>query len=638
MMKLFCYLLFVILIIPVTTVQPQNQAIRCGTTEYMNWLIQQNPGLQHKLEEMEVNTQKIIQQNPDYLSTETVTVIPAVVHVIWNTSAQNISDAMIESQFEVLNEDFRRMEGTNGWNTHPDGDDTKFEWRLATVDPNGNPTNGITRTYTSVTSFPYGNTMKYTSSGGHDAWPSQNYLNIWVCNLSGGLLGFATFPGGNPALDGVVILYSSFGRNSPGYPYHMGRTTTHEIGHWIWLYHTFENGCTPPGDYCDDTPYVDNSNFGCPTGHQSCGTLDMIENYMDYTNDLCMNIFTQDQDDRFDVAINTWRSDLLVSYKETIPISSTGTDYNFTDVNGNTFATLNFATLGTVDTVTVEVWPNYYPVEQPAGTKAVKRFFDISAHGGTGFNATLTVHYDDTEVIGFANNDSFLELYKYSGSYWMQMGGTVNTTANTVTLAGVSEMSTWALSDPNDSPVPVELISFISVVDENNVNLNWITATETNNFGFEVERSSSGSKYEQVGFVESHGTTTEAQVYTFTDNNIKPGNYYYRLKVVDNDGSFEYSKAVNVLVEPPAKFSLIQNYPNPFNPSTQISYQIPETGLVKLKVYDALGNEVASLVDGVVEAGIHEVTFDASHLSSGVYIYKLSVNEFVSIKKMVLLR
>jgi len=294
------------------------------------------------------------------------------------------------------------------------------------------------------------------------------------------------------------------------------------------------------------------------------------------------------------------------------------------------FLTRKLFRLGTVDTATVEVWPNYYPPNQPAGTKAVKRFFDISAHGGTGFSATLTVHYDDAEVIGFTNNDGFLELYKYSGSYWVQMGGTVNTTANTVTLAGVSEMSTWALSDPNDNPVPVELISFTSVIDENSVNLNWITATETNNFGFEVERSLSGSNYVQVGFVESHGTTTETQVYTFTDNNLKPGNYNYRLRVVDNDGSFEYSKTVNVLVEPPAKFSL--------SPSTQITYQVPEIGLVKLIVYDVLGNEVASLVDGIVEAGIHEVTFNASKLTSGVYFYTLISGSFTQTNKMILLR
>jgi len=320
MKKLFCYLLFVLLIIPVSTIQSQSQPERCGTTQYMNWMMQQYPELEQILANMELETERELQRDPDYLSSETVTVIPVVFHVVWKTSAQNISDAMIESQVEILSEDFRKMAGTNGWNTDPVGDDSKYEWRLATVDPNGDPTNGITRTETTVTSFGMNNAVKYTAQGGHDAWPSQYYLNFWVCNLSGGLLGYAQFPGGNPATDGVVCLYSSVGRNSPGYPYHMGRTGTHEIGHWMNLYHTFQNGCSPPGDYCDDTPYISSPTFGCPTGSSSCSSLNMVENYMDYSDDLCMNIYTIDQDDRMDVSTNNFRSDLLVSYKETIPV------------------------------------------------------------------------------------------------------------------------------------------------------------------------------------------------------------------------------------------------------------------------------------------------------------------------------
>ena len=615
------------------------QVNRCGTTEYMNWLMQQDPDLEMKIQQMDEQTIQIIEDEPAYLSSETVTVIPCVVHVVWNTASQNISDTMIESQIEVLNEDFRRMMGTNGWNTHPDGDDTKYEWRLATVDPNGDPTNGITRTFTNVSSFGTNNAVKYTASGGHDAWPADKYCNIWVCNLGGGLLGYAQFPNGNPATDGVVILYSAFGRNSPAFPYHMGRTTTHEIGHWLWLYHTFQNGCTPPGDQCDDTPYVDNPNFGCPTGHVSCSTVDMIENYMDYTDDLCMNIFTLDQDDRMDVAVNNWRSGMLVSYKETIQIAATGTDYNFTDVNGDTFAKLNFSNMGTVDSVTVEVWPEYFPPNQPAGTKAVKRFFDIDAHGGSGFSATLTVYYDDSEVIGFVNGDSFLELFRYDGANWLQMGGTVNTTENSVALANVSEFSTWALSDPTDNPIPVELTLFSSIVESNQVTLTWTTATETNNHGFEIERSLiREGNWQKIGFVNSNGTTTQPQAYSFTDKNLAPGEYQYRLRIVDNDGSFEYSKIINSVVEPPAQFSLSQNYPNPFNPSTTISFQIPQRGMAKLKVFDALGNEVATVVDEIMEAGIHELEFNASGLTSGVYIYTLISGEFSQSQKMLLLK
>ncbi len=637
-MKKFHYILFVLLYLSSYSFL-NAQVVRCGTTEYMNWLMQLDPSLKLKIEEMDLQTGTILQDNPDYLSSETVTVIPTVVHVVWNTSSQNISDAIIQSQIDVLNEDFRRMQGTNGWNNHPDGDDTKYEWRLATVDPNGDPTNGITRTFTTVTSFGTNNAVKFSAQGGHDAWPSDKYCNIWVCNLGGGLLGYAQFPNGNPSTDGVVILYSSFGRNSPGFPYHLGRTTTHELGHWLWLYHTFQNGCTPPGDQCDDTPYVDNPNFGCPTGHMSCGTLDMIENYMDYTDDQCMNIFTMDQDDRMDVAVNNWRSGLLVSYKETIQISSTGTDYNFTDVNGNTFAKLNFSNMGTVDSVTVEVWPEYFPPEQPAGTKAVKRFFDIDAHAGTGFSAILTLYYDDSEVIGFVNGDSFLELFRYDGANWLQMGGTVNTTENSVALANVSEFSTWAFSDPNDNPIPVELTLFSSLVDNNQVRLTWATATETNNHGFDIERTLINERnWQKIGFVQSAGTTTQPQAYSYTDNKLMPGEYQYRLRIIDNDGSFEYSKIINSTVEPPAQFLLNQNYPNPFNPSTIISFQIPERGQTRLKVFDALGNEVATIVNEVMEAGVHEVEFNAVGLTSGVYIYTLISGEFSQSQKMILLK
>jgi hypothetical protein len=637
-MKKFRYmLLMMIFLFSISLLMAQVD--RCGTTEYMNWLMQQDPELEMKIQKMNEQTGQIVLDDPDYLSAETITVIPCVVHVVWNTSQQNISDQMVESQIEILNEDFRRMQGTNGWNTHPDGDDTKYEWRLATVDPDGEPTNGITRTFTTVSSFGTNNAVKYTASGGHDAWPSDKYCNIWVCNLSGGLLGYAQFPNGNPETDGVVILYSAFGRNSPAFPYHMGRTTTHELGHWLWLYHTFQNGCTPPGDYCDDTPYVDNPNFGCPTGHMSCGTLDMIENYMDYTDDLCMNIFTMDQDDRMDVAVNNWRSDMLVSYKETIQISAINTDYTFTDVNGNPFGKLNFSNMGTVDTVTIEVWPEYYPPTQPEGTKAVKRFFDIDAHGGTGFSATLTLYYDDSEVIGFVNGDSYLELFRYDGANWLQMGGTVNTAENSVALANVSEFSIWAMSDPNDNPIPVELNLFSSIVEGNQVRLTWTTVTETNNHGFEVERSViNESSWQKIGFVQSKGTTTEPQVYSYTDIDLLPGDYQYRLKIVDNDGTFEYSKIINSVVEPPAQFSLSQNFPNPFNPSTTISFQIPVTGQVKLKVFDTLGNEVATIVDGMMEAGIHELEFNAAGITSGVYIYTLISGEFSQSQKMLLLK
>jgi len=185
--------------------------------------------------------------------------------------------------------------------------------------------------------------------------------------------------------------------------------------------------------------------------------------------------------------------------------------------------------------------------------------------------------------------------------------------------------------------VPVELTSFNAISDGEEVILNWQTATETNNQGFEIQRSSSGD-YRSIGFVDGHGTTTEIQSYIFIDENVLPGEYSYRLKQVDYDGTTEYSNIVEVEVAQPVEYSLSQNYPNPFNPSTTISYSIPNDGLVTLKVYDILGNEVATLMNELQTAGVKNITFDASELSSGVYYYQLVSGEFTSTKKLILMR
>jgi hypothetical protein len=191
--------------------------------------------------------------------------------------------------------------------------------------------------------------------------------------------------------------------------------------------------------------------------------------------------------------------------------------------------------------------------------------------------------------------------------------------------------------------VPVELTSFSANVNDDNVELSWITATETNNQGFEIERSEmsevkSQMEWEKIGFVDGHGTTTESQAYSFQDKNVVTGNYSYRLKQIDFDGTSEYSNVIEVEVTSPSTFSLEQNYPNPFNPSTMISYQLPISGDVTLKVYDVLGNEVETLVDEYKPAGNYKVEFNAANLPSGIYFYKLQVGSLVETKKMLLLK
>ncbi len=187
------------------------------------------------------------------------------------------------------------------------------------------------------------------------------------------------------------------------------------------------------------------------------------------------------------------------------------------------------------------------------------------------------------------------------------------------------------------TPVPVELASFSALAVGRNIQLNWRTATENNNSGFEVQRSADSKSFNKIGFVSGRGTSTEVSSYSFTDQNVS-GKMYYRLKQIDLDGSFTYSKTIEGNSAQPVQFKLDQNYPNPFNPSTTISYAIPTDNFVSIKMYNVLGNEVATLVNEVVTAGQHKINFNASKLSSGVYYYTINSGGFVDTKKLILLK
>jgi YVTN family beta-propeller protein len=185
--------------------------------------------------------------------------------------------------------------------------------------------------------------------------------------------------------------------------------------------------------------------------------------------------------------------------------------------------------------------------------------------------------------------------------------------------------------------LPVELTAFTARKSEQGVELAWRTASEQNNSGFEVERKSQGAAWNTLGFVRGNGTTTEAQSYSFLDKSAS-GKVQYRLKQIDFDGQFEYSTVIEVDAGLPKQFALAQNYPNPFNPTTVINYQLPVAGNASLKVYDVLGKEVMTLVNGRQEAGDYNVSLNAASLSSGVYFYRLQSGNFVQTKKMMLVK
>ncbi len=194
-----------------------------------------------------------------------------------------------------------------------------------------------------------------------------------------------------------------------------------------------------------------------------------------------------------------------------------------------------------------------------------------------------------------------------------------------------------------DNLLPVELTSFSAAVIGKDVKLSWNTATEINNYGFEIERSviSNGVRnlnWEKIGFVNGNGNSNSPKNYSFVDDKVNAGKYSYRLKQIDNDGQYEYSKTIEVDVNGVKEYKLTQNYPNPFNPATTIQYILPQAGMVKLTLYNILGQEIRTLVNEMKEAGTHTINIDASDLNSGMYIYKIESGSFVQTRKMTLVK
>ncbi|MDH3268653.1 MAG: T9SS type A sorting domain-containing protein, partial [Ignavibacteria bacterium] len=254
-------------------------------------------------------------------------------------------------------------------------------------------------------------------------------------------------------------------------------------------------------------------------------------------------------------------------------------------------------------------------------------YVDVSTDGGTTWQNVLTFDgtdirnthevWDMTSLVAFSNfNIRFVSVQPGWDWWW---------TVDNVCIHG-------------SYVIPVELTSFAAVVNGTDAKLSWNTATETNNKGFDIERMNTTGDFESIGFVPGFGTTTEPKAYSFVDSKLDAGNFSYRLKQIDYDGSFNYSNIIELEVALPSTFALEQNYPNPFNPSTKIRFSIPVESEVKLNVYNALGQEVAELVNSRLKEGYHEVIFDAVSLTSGIYFYRLEAGKFVDVKKMIIIK
>jgi len=291
---------------------------------------------------------------------------------------------------------------------------------------------------------------------------------------------------------------------------------------------------------------------------------------------------------------------------------------------------------------------DYYATVPVSGIYEVYLFTVVSSNRTTAAQATV-FHAGGSTLKSINQTLSQNERWYKLGDFSLSAGRNKIVTVSNNGLTGATLMSADAVmivmnrAKESGTPLPVELTSFTSEVRENEVTLLWNTATEINNYGFEIERansksSGSSNSFETIGFVRGSGNSNEANRYQFLDKSLVAGTYLYRLKQIDVDGTYDYSDVIEATVNTLPKFELQQNYPNPFNPSTTIEFSVESVGKVNLRVYNILGKEVSTLVDSFLEPGNHKITFDGSQLPSGVYYYSLTSSGKVIVNKMQILK
>lgn len=621
----------------ITIINSTNaQNIRCNSMENLERLILADPSLEIRMAKIEKNNQEIISKNankesirslyffenplkslPRYISASVIK-IPVVVHILYNSTVQNISDEQIFSQIDALNEDFRRLNSDKintpyGFETN--AADVEINFCMASTDPNGYATSGIIRKFTFENSFSSDDGVKYNSSGGDAAWPSGSYLNIWVCNLGGGLLGYAQFPGGPVSSDGIVINYNSFGRDfSTNAPYNKGRTTTHEVGHWLNLRHIWgDSSCGD--DFVSDTPTQQTSNYGCPSfPNLSCYNNligDQFMNYMDYTDDACMNMFSIGQKNRMTALFASGGE------RESLTFSD-GCSGIITPV-----PTVTTLTIGKGTSTMVAPYGTYYMDEK---TQFIITKSELIAAG-----YSLVKNY--IESLAF-------EVYSTSGQemkeFTIKLGTTSLSSFNSNTFTNNSLMTT--VYSTNQSVVE-----------------GWNTHTFTTPYNYSgannllVEICWNNDNYTSDTRVYCTNLSTNKTIFKQQDDaeneicsthigtkGLKRPNVRLTMGATSLE---EKNLDITNISEADKIFDL---YPNPIKNQLNINYQIKSTNSkVIFSLYNMMGDLINIIKEENVLVGNQSLSLDFSsydNMSDGIYFISLNINGVVQTKHFILNR
>ena len=608
--------LFAALLTTLTFSYSQAQVHVCGTDVSSYQAKIQNPQL---TEEERVGNEKTLAIVDQLRASRAqgkkagIIYIPVVFHVIHNGGAENITQAQIMDQLRVLNNDFRKVTGTPGGSaTNGKAVDMEFEFRLAQIDPNGNRHDGINRIQSTLTENARDNVKALSY------WPSNRYLNIWIVKTIQGsgsegiVLGFAQFPysvGSSPKTDGVVMRADYTGTIITGNSNNAGRTLTHEVGHWIGLYHTFQDGCTgttvntcsSQGDRVCDTPPVEDATFGCLTSRTTCNGEAMIENYMDYMDGRCTNTYTQGQKDRAIAQMSLYRSNVYSAANlQSTGITSTGTY----------LAVPNSAIKA----------PYSYGFEDADITAAGWRIQNLN-NGTNGWKSD-NVASGGSKSLSFRNFDINSSVVLNSRDEFNSPLIDLTTMANPVLSFKVAYAR---LSSGTNDILDV----FISG-DFGRTETRLLRGTATN-----MERPdgplttaytpAAGDWKTLTWDLTPYASMTNARI-RFEFVNRKGNNIFIDDFVIG--GTTGLSETLK-------KDLAFNVYPNPMSGTARIQFELKQGEQVDVNIVDLVGRKIQTVQQGQMQAGIHSLSIDKTHLTPGIYLINVETTKGAFSHKLV---